>query len=206
MRLAGVASRDVVLRRRFLMAPVPWDIGPDDRFLRCEEDAGRMGEAERDEFGEADSGEETSTVPFLATESDSIDSVSESSIASLGGDCGRFGGALIAVEAIEAASDDVKFGAVLDGLSLRAVGSLLVAVGATGTVSDNVALGAVGAFSIGTDTTGTVSEGLALGAVGAFPVIVDAVGAVSDGVAPGFVGAVSVLTDATITASDGVTL
>ena len=106
MRLAGAASRDVVVRRRFLMAPVPWDLGPDDGFFRCEEDAGRNREAERDEVGEADSGEETSTVPFLAIKSDSTYSVSESSIASLGGDCGRFGGALVTVYAI---------GAVLDG-------------------------------------------------------------------------------------------
>ena len=138
MRLAGVASRDVVVRRRFLMAPVTWDIGPDAGFFRCEEDAGRIGEAERDEAGEADSGEETSTVPFLAAESDSIYSVSDTSIASLGGDCGRFGGALVAAEAIGAVSDGVAFGAVSDGLFLRTVGSLLVAVDATGTVSDGV--------------------------------------------------------------------
>ena len=72
MRLAGVASRDVVVRRRFLMAPMPWDLGLDDGFFRCEEDAGRIGEVERDEVSEADSGEKTSTVPFLAAESDSI--------------------------------------------------------------------------------------------------------------------------------------
>ena len=210
MRLAGVASRDVVVRRRFLMAPVPWVIGLDDGFFRREEDAGRIGEAERDEVGEADSGEETLTVPFLVTESDSIYSVAESSIASPGGDCGRFGGAVVAVEAIEAVSD---------GLLLRTVGSLLVAVVATGTtldgvalgavndigtVSDDVALGAVGAFSVVVDAIGAVADGAALGAVGTFSVVTDAAGTMSDGVALKAVGGLSVVTDATGTVSDGV--
>lgn len=81
MRLADVVSEDVFGRPRFLTAPVPWDLGPDDGFPGCEEDVAGVGEAERDEVGEADSGEETSTSPFLAAESDSISSVSESSIA-----------------------------------------------------------------------------------------------------------------------------
>ena len=219
MRLAGVASRDVVVRRRFLMAPVPWDLGLDNAFFRCEEDVGRIGEAERDEVGDADFGEETSTVPFLAVESDSMYWVSDASIASLGGDCGTFGSALVAVEIIGAVSDGVAFGAVLDGLFLRGVGSLLVAVDATGTVSaavalkavddvgtvlNDVALGAAGAFSVVENAIGAVADEAALGAVGTFSVVTGAAGTVSDGVALGAVGGLSVATDATGTVSNAV--
>ena len=181
MRLAGGASEDVGARPRFLTAPVPWDSGPDAGFSGCEGDAAWVGEAERDELGEADSAEEISTLPFLAALLDSTSSASESSIGSLGGDCGRLGGALVAVEAIGAVSDGVAFGAVLDGLFLRAVGSFLVAVDATGTASDDVALGAVGGLSVVTDATRTVSDNVALKAVGGFSVDVDAIGIVLDG-------------------------
>ena len=123
IRLADVASEDVLARPRFLTAPVPWGLGPDAGFFGCEEDAAGVGEAERDEVGEPDSGEETSTLPFLAAESDSISSVSESSIASLGGDCGRVGGALGAVGAFLAAVDAI--GAALDGLGLALMGNFV---------------------------------------------------------------------------------
>ena len=55
MRLAGLASEDVLEGPRFLTAPVPWALGPDAGFSGCEEDAAGVGEAERDELGEADS-------------------------------------------------------------------------------------------------------------------------------------------------------
>ena len=157
MRLADVVSEDVFGRPRFLTAPVPWDLGPDDGFSGCEEDVAGVGEAERDEVCEADSAEETSTLPFLAAESDSISSVSESSIAPLGGDCGRVGGAL------------------------GAVGASLVAIDAIGAVLDSVALGTVDAFSVAIDVIGAMSDGVALGAVSAFLVAVDAFGAALDG-------------------------
>lgn len=32
MRLAGIASEDVVARPRFLTTRVPWGLGPDDGF------------------------------------------------------------------------------------------------------------------------------------------------------------------------------
>ncbi len=144
MRLADVASEDVLARPRFLTAPVPWGLGPDAGFFGCEEDATGVGEAERDEVGEADSGEETSTLPFLAAELDSISSVSESSIASLGGDCGRFGGALGAIGVFLVAVDAI--GAVLDGVALGAVGAFLVAVDAIGAALDGLGLALMGNF------------------------------------------------------------
>ena len=121
MRLAGVASEDVLERPRFLAASVPWGLGPDEGFSGREEDVTGVGEAARDEVGEADSGEETSTLLFLAVESDSISSVSESSIASLEGDCGRVSGALGADGASMVAVDAT--GAVLDGLDLALEGN-----------------------------------------------------------------------------------
>ena len=155
MRLAGVASEDVLGWPRFLAVLVLWGLGPDDGCSGCEEDVAGVGEADRDEVGEADSGEETSTLPFLAAESDSISSVSELSIASLGGDCGRVGGAL------------------------GAVGALMVAVDAIGALLDSLALGAVCAFLVAVDASGAVLDG-ALGAVDAFPVAVDAIRAALD--------------------------
>lgn len=165
MRLAGVASEDVLGWPRFLAVSVLLDLGPDDGCLGCEEDVAGVGEAERDEVGEADSGEKTSTLPFLAAESDSISSVSESSIASLGGDCGRVGGALGAVGALMVAVDAI--GALLDSLALGAVCAFLVAVDASGAVLDG-ALGAVDAFPVPVDVIVAVLHGLGLALDGNF--------------------------------------
>ena len=112
-------------------------------------------------------------LPFLAAVPDSISSVSESSIASLGGDCGRFDGALVAADAN---------GAVFNG-AWAAVDAFPVTVDVIGTVSDGIALGAVGAFSVAIDAVGAILGGIALGTVGASSVVIDATGAMSDGVA-----------------------
>ena len=178
MRLAGVASEDVLGWPRFLAVSVLWGLGPDDGCLGCEEDVAGVGEVERDEVGEADSGEETSTLPFLAAESDSIASVSESSIASLGGDCGRVGGALGAVCAFLVAVD--ASGAVLDG-ALGAVDAFPVAVDATRAALDSLGLALMGNFVAGTpprepgrepevpgDDTASSTSGLCLVIVASF--------------------------------------
>ena len=165
MRLADVASEDVLGRPRFLTVPVPRGLGPDAGFSGCEEDVAGVGEAERDEVGEADSGEETSTPPFLDAESDSIssESESESSIASLGGECGRVGGAL---------GDTISacLGAV--GVFPAAVGVFPAAVG--------VFPAAVGVFPVAVGVFPVV-VGIFLVAVGRFTAAADAIGADLDG-------------------------
>ena len=131
-------------------------------------------------------------LPFLAAVSDSISSVSESSIASRGGDCGRFDGALVAVDAIRA---------VFDG-AWAAVDAFPVTVDVIGTVSDGIALGAVGAFSVAIDAVGAVLGGIVLGIVGASSVVIDATGASLEGLALG-VNAFLVAVDALVALLDG---
>ena len=130
-RLADLALEDVLERRRFLTAPVPSGLGPDAGFLGPEEDAAGAGDAGRDEVGDVDSVEETSTLPFLAASSASVSSESESSIASAVFERGRFEGAL---------------GGTVS-LCLGAVGGFLVAADAFGgAVLDRLALALTGSF------------------------------------------------------------
>ena len=125
---------DVLGRRRFLTAPVPSGLGPDAGVLGPEEDAAGVGEAGRDEVGDVDSVEETSTLPFSAASSASVSSESESSIASAGVERGRSEGAMggTAVFCLGAVSDllvaiDAFGGAVLDRVALALTGSFVAA-------------------------------------------------------------------------------
>lgn len=150
-RLADLALEDVLGRRRFLTAPVPWDLGldagslePEDEAagvaeldagsLGPEDDAAGVGDVERDEVGDIDSVEETSTLPFLVASSASVSSESESSIASAGVKRGRLEGALGGTVnfCLGAVSDflvavDAFGGAVLDRLALAFTGSFVAA-------------------------------------------------------------------------------
>ena len=145
MRLADLAFEDVLGRPRFLTVPVPLALGRDAGSLEPEEDTAGVGElvagslapgedaagfgdAERDEVGDVDSEDETSTLPFLAAPSDSITSESESFIALAGVDRGRLEGALGGIISFcpgvvgdfWVAAD--ALGAVLDGLALAWMG------------------------------------------------------------------------------------
>ena len=132
-RLADLAFEDVLGRPRFLTAPTPSGLGPDAGLLGPKEDVVGVGEAERDEVGDADSEDETSTLPFLAALSESITSESDSSIALAGVDRGRLEGALGgAISSCLGAIGDFlvavdAFGAVLDGLALALTGSFVAA-------------------------------------------------------------------------------
>ena len=130
-RLADLGLEGVLGRRRFFTAPVPSGLGPDAGFLGPEADAAGVGEAGRDDIGDDDSVEETSSLPFLAASSASVSSESESSIASAVFERGRFEGAL---------------GGTVS-LCLGAVGGFLVAVDAFGgAVLDRLALALTGSF------------------------------------------------------------
>ena len=133
-RLADLTLEDVLGRRRFLTASVPSGLGPDAGVLGPEDDAAGVGDAGRDEVGDVDSVEETTTLPFLAASSASVSSESESSIASAGVERGRLEGALGGTVSLclGAVTDFlvavVAFGgAVLDRLALALTGSFVAA-------------------------------------------------------------------------------